>query len=145
MTELARRYGNSLYDLAREEGLDGELLAQLDGAAAVLRQNPAYLRLLSAPVLPKKERAGLLKDAFRDQAHPYIVHFLMLLCDEGLLRELGGCVRQYHDRYNQDHGIVEATAVSAVPLDEAAREKLTRKLAEATGKTVTLAVRVDRS
>ena len=37
MTETARMYGGSLYDLAAEEGLDERILGELDGVTALLR------------------------------------------------------------------------------------------------------------
>ena len=112
MTELAKRYGGSLYDLAAEEQLTDQLLAELDVALDCFNQEPAYLRLLSTPGVPKKERCALLDKAFAE-AHPYLVNFLKLLCEENLLAELPGCVRAYRDRYNADHGIIEVTVVSA--------------------------------
>ena len=36
MTEIARMYGGSLYDLAAEEGLDERILGELDGVTALL-------------------------------------------------------------------------------------------------------------
>ena len=87
MTELAKRYGGSLYDLAAEEQLTDQLLAELDVALDCFNQEPAYLRLLSTPGVPKKERCALLDKAFAE-AHPYLVNFLKLLCEENLLAEL---------------------------------------------------------
>ena len=123
MTELAKRYGGSLYDLAAEEQLTDQLLAELDVALDCFNQEPAYLRLLSTPGVPKKERCALLDKAFAE-AHPYLVNFLKLLCEENLLAELPGCVRAYRDRYNAD---------------------LLAKLQEMTGKTVRLTAKVDPS
>lgn len=143
MTELAKRYGGSLYELAAEEGLEARLLEELDGAAACIRQEPAYLRLLSTPSIPKKERCSLLDEAFGGQVHPYVVNFLKILCEEGALRELPGCAREFRTRYNQDHGILEVTAVSAVALPAAAQEKLRQKLAAMTGRTIELTVKTD--
>ena len=74
-----------------------------------------------------------------------MVNFLKLLCEENLLAELPGCVRAYRDRYNADHGIIEVTVVSAVPLNDTSREKLLAKLQEMTGKTVRLTAKVDPS
>ncbi|MDD4851144.1 MAG: ATP synthase F1 subunit delta, partial [Gemmiger sp.] len=143
MTELAKRYGDSLYELAAEEGLAAELLPPLEGAVACLKENPAYLRLLATPSIPQKERTALLGEAFDGQLHPYLLNFFKLLCDEGLLNEAAACARQYHTRYNADAGIVSATALTAVPLTEADRTRLAQKLAEMTGKTVELNVKVD--
>lgn len=144
ISETAKLYGGSLYELAAQEGLEEQCLAEIETAAALLDQNPDYLRLLSTPSLPKKERCALLAEAFAD-AHPYTVHTMQLLCEQGALREVKGCARQYRARYNEAHGILEATAVSAVPLPEASRAALEQKLCALTGKTVHLTVRQDPS
>lgn len=145
MTETAKRYGGSLYDLAAEEGLEEVILKDVEGCAKILADNPDYLHLLSLPNLPKKERCGLIDEAFGGQAHPYVVNFMKILCENGTLRELKGCARQYRIRYNQAHGIVEATAVTAIPLSEENRASLEKKLCALTGKTVMLETRVDSS
>ena len=49
MTETARMYGGSLYDLAAEEGLEARILGELDEAVALFKANPDYLHLLSTP------------------------------------------------------------------------------------------------
>ena len=69
MTETARMYGGSLYDLAAEEGLEARILGELDEAVALFKANPDYLHLLSTPSIPKRERCGLLDEALRDQVH----------------------------------------------------------------------------
>ena len=56
MTEFAKLYGGSLYDLAAEEGLDERILGELDETVSLLAANPDYLRLLATPSIPKKER-----------------------------------------------------------------------------------------
>ena len=145
MTETARMYGGSLYELAAEEGLDERVLAELDAAVGLLRQNPDYLRLLSTPSIPKHERCALLDEAFRGQVHPYVLNFLKLLCENGTLRELSGCARAYRVRYNEAHGILEAAAVCAVPLTEAQIRQLHQKLEAVTGKSISLSTRVDPS
>ncbi len=142
MTEFAKRYGGSLYELAAEERLDEQILQELDTVVAGFQAEPGYLRLLSAPNLPKQERRALLDEAFAG-AHPYTVNFLKVLCDEGALRELPGCARAYRDLYNAAHGILEVTAAAAVDLDAAARAKLTKALETRTGKTVRLTVKVE--
>ena len=128
MTETARMYGGSLYDLAAEEGLDERILGELDGVTALLNGDAEYLHLLSIPSIPKKERCALLDEAFRGQVHLYVLNFMKLLCEKGALRELPGCARAYRLRYNEAHGILEATAVSAVPLTAEQTRRLHEKL-----------------
>ena len=143
MTETAKMYGGSLYDLAAEEGLESRILEELDAAAALLRDDPEYLHLLSIPSIPKKERCGLLDQALRGQVHPYVLNFLKILCEKGTLRELSGCARAYRVRYNQAHGILEAVAVSAVPMTEQQTARLHEKLEAVTGRQIDLKTKVD--
>ena len=143
MTETAKMYGGSLYDLAAEEGLETRILGELDEVQQLLKQNPDYLRLLSTPSIPKKERCGLLDEALRGQVHLNVLNFLKLLSETGTLRELSGCARAYRIRYNQAHGILEATAISAVPLTEQQLSALHTKLESLTGKTIDLKTKVD--
>ncbi len=118
------------------------MLQELALAADCCEQEPDYLRLLQLPSIPKRERCGLLDKAFEGM-HPYVVNFLKILCEEDLLGELSGCLDAYRERYNADHGIVEATVVSAVPLSAAEREKLLATLQARTGKTIHLTEKTD--
>ena len=136
-------YGGSLYDLAAEEGLDERILGELDGVTALLNGDAEYLHLLSIPSIPKKERCALLDEAFRGQVHLYVLNFLKILCEKGTLRELSGCARAYRVRYNQAHGILEATATTAVAMTEQQAKSLHEKLEKLTGKTIDLKTKVD--
>ena len=104
MTEIARMYGGSLYDLAAEEGLETRILGELDEVSAILKGDPEYLHLLSIPSIPKKERCALLDEAFRGKVHLYVLNFLKILCEKGTLRELPGCARAFRVKYNQAPG-----------------------------------------
>ena len=143
MTEIAKMYGGSLYDLAAEEGLETRILGELDEAAKLLKDNPDYLHLLSTPSIPKKERCGLLDEALRGQVHLYVLNFLKILCEKGTLRELPGCARAYRVCYNQAHGILEAAATTAVAMTEQQVKSLHEKLEKLTGKTIDLKTKVD--
>ena len=143
MTQTAITYGSSLYDLAREENAAPLYMEQLRVLREILNENPEYLPMLSSRALPLQERLHLLDEAFRGRIEPYLLNFMKILCEKGAVRELPGCIRQFELLWNDEHGILEAAATSAVPLSPAMREKLTRKLAEATGKTVLLTCRTD--
>ena len=56
MTELAKRYGGSLYDLAAEEKLTEELLQELQTAVDSIEAEPQYKRLLATPSVKRALR-----------------------------------------------------------------------------------------
>ena len=143
MTRIDTVYGQALYTLARDEGLDAAIAAELETLREIFTGEPDYLRLLAAPNLPKQERCQILDDAFRGKVHPYVLNFLKLLTEKGYIRQFGGCVKVYREQFNQDHGILPVTAVTAVPLSQAQHQRLKEKLAAITGKQVALYNRVD--
>ena len=143
MTRTAKIYGDALYDLARDEGLTAQMLSQLTQVQALFAAEPDYLRLLSAASLSKAERCGLLDTALRGSVEPYLLNFLKILCEKGHLRQLKGCAQEFRLRYNEDNGILQATAITAVPLTDTLRDKLTKKLEAVTGKQIDLLTKVD--
>lgn len=138
MKDAAKIYGEALYELARSEELDGQLLPQLRGAAELLTGAPEYQYILSSPAISKAERTGLLDQAFSGQVHPYVLNFMKILCEAGAIRLLPGCLRSYERRYDQDHNILKARAVTAVEMTQEQQEALRQKLSAVTGKTIRL-------
>lgn len=145
MTQTAKNYADALYDLAWDEGLTDELLPQLKGVRDLLRENPDYPRLLSAANLPLAERLGVLDQALRDRVHPYVLNFVKILVERGHLDQFRDCFVRFRARYAQDHGILEATAVTAAPLSLPLLDKLSKRLSELTGQRIELDNRVDPS
>ena len=143
MTEIANVYGGSLYELARDESLSKQLLDELAVLGEAFAQEPAFLRLLSSASLAKSERCQIIEDSFRSNFHPYVLNFLKILTEKGYIRHFSGCCKVYRQRYNNDNGILPVTAVTAVPLSDALRQKLTDKIATVTGKRVELTCKVD--
>ena len=145
MTQIGSVYGQALYSLAREEDLDLVILEQLKVLDQSFSQEPDFLKLLSAPNLTKEERCGIIDRCFREQVHVYVCSFLKILMEKGYIRRFPECVEAYRQMYNEDHGILRVTAVTALALTEAQSAKLCAKLAQTTGKNIDLINRVDPS
>jgi len=143
MTEVGNVYGTSLYELAKEEGLSDLIKQQLGILQESFREEPEFIRLLSSPNLPKAERCAILDDSFRGKIHPYLLNFLKILTEKNYSRYFFDCCEAYTDHYNQDHGILVVTAVSAVPLTPEQKEKLIQKLHQVTGRQISLRCRID--
>ena len=67
MTEVGNVYGESLYQLAKDESLAVSIGEQLSALRESFRQEPDFVRLLSSPNLTKAERCSVLDDSFRDK------------------------------------------------------------------------------
>lgn len=145
MTEVGLCYGESLYELAKDEGLDCEIGAQLKVLQQSFRQEPDFIRLLASPNLTKPERCQVLDDSFRGNVHPYLLNFLKILTEKNYIKFFDHCCDAFAQRYNQDNGILPVCAVTAVALSPAQTEKLTETLSRTTGKKIELTNRIDPS
>lgn len=143
MTQVGSVYGEALYSLAKDECLCEQILQELNTLRESFSQEPDFLRLLGAPNFSKEERCAIADDCLRGKVHPYVLNFLKILTEKGYARYYGDCVEAYTRLYHTDMGILPVTAVTAVPLTEAQREKLTQKLNTITGKQIALENRVD--
>lgn len=143
MTWIAVLYGGSLYNLAAEEQLTEVMMQQMQEIRKIFRENPEYLRLLSEPSIPFTERKRLIEDAFGIHVERYLVNFLKLLCEQGMLGEYAGCCEEFVRRYHLEHGIAEAVVTSAVALTEAQMSALKAKLEKVSGKKIVLKQKTD--
>lgn len=143
MTQVGTVYGEALYELALSEGLDESIGKELSVLEQAFLEEPNYAKLLRSANLSKAERCGILDEAFRGKVHPYLLNFLKILVEKGYIGAFSDCCAAYTRRYNEAHGILPVTAVTAVPLTQAQQDALTEKLSRITGKTVSLRSRVD--
>lgn len=143
MTQIASTYAQALYELARDEGADVQILEQMSVLQQVFLEEPGFVRLLSAPNISKQERCGVLEESFRDRVHPHLLNFMKLLTEKGYARHFVDCCKAYRRHYNDDHGILTVHAVSAVALKENQRSRLSDKIAQITGKQIELICRTD--
>ena len=145
MTQIGNVYGESLYELAKDENLTAEIGAQLKVLKESFRQEPDFVKLLATPSLTKAERCKILDDSFRGTVHAYVLNFLKILTEKGYMRHFSDCCDAFADLYNRDNGILPVTAVTAVAMTDAQIGKLTEKLSRITGKHVELHNRIDPS
>lgn len=143
MTQIGSVYAQALYDLAKDENCSETVLQQLLCLNDSFEQESDFVRLLCAPNLSKQERCEVLDKSFRQTVHIYVLNFLKILTERGYMRSFGDCCKAYQQIYNRDNGILEVRAVTAVPLNDGQREKLTQKLTQSTGKTISLINRID--
>ena len=143
MTEVGNVYGESLYELAKDENLAKLIGEQLAALQQAFRQEPDFIRLLSSPNLTKAERCQILDNSFRGKVHAYVLNFLKILTEKGYMRYFSDCCDAFTQHYDQDNGILRVNAVSAVELSTEQKEKLTQKLSRITGKEIALRTRID--
>ena len=143
MSRSSDIYAKSLYSLAVEEKLAEEILKEMQTVRSIFEAEPDFVTLLSASNITKEERTGMLDACLRGKIQPYLLNFLKILTENGLIRSYGACYEAYEKLYNEDNGILLVSVVSASPLTEEQKQRLKDKLDARSGKNVLLRCAVD--
>ena len=140
----ARRYAEAAFQLAtRDERLD----AYGDGLDLAVRMlgGDEVLGVLRNPARPLTERVALVDTLLGKRVPEPVRKIAGLLVARGRVDRLASVAAEYRRLLNREHGVVEAVATAASPLNGAETAALKRKVTEMTGKTVDLRVEVDES
>lgn len=143
MNDLVKEYGGALYSLARDEGKDAALLSEAREISALLKENGDYVRLLSAPNIPARERIDTVQAVFSGRIDAYMLSFLKLMTERGYGGEIVMCLAEYERLYYESNGIVIARVDCAAEPSAQQLSALKAKLEERTGKKIELRVNVN--
>ncbi len=136
MMALAPVYGQALFELALEDGQQDRVLSELSALDAMLSETPDYVRLMDTYSLPRQERVSLLDEAFSGRISALTLNTMKLLTERNALHALPGCRKAYEKAYRTHFHIAEALIESAVPLDEASRQRIIAALEKKTAKKI---------
>ncbi len=137
----ARRYAQAVFEIALEKKeldrwqADLAKMASLTGEADVIA-------LLENPKFPFKDKVRLLSGQL-GEVNPLALNLVYLLLTRGRLGMLGDIADEYRRLLDSHRGIERAEVMTAVPLDDADRQKLAERLGAITGKKITVEAEVD--
>jgi len=136
----ARRYAEALLALATDDRAVGEIRSSLEKLAPVFdRVTIAGLR---DPSVPMKQRVEALSSALK--AEPDVVRSLLVLLLEGdRIALVPQIALAFGDLVDRREGIAKARITTAVPIDEAARRELVRRLERESGRKLRATFAVD--
>lgn len=143
--DLARVWAEALLRVAEERGVAELVLDQLEAIVAYGERHPEFGRAFMSPLAGLRQRAAGLERIFRGRAHDVLVDFYQVLNRKGRPGLLGAVARQYRALLQAARGVVDVDVRSAVPLDDAGRERVRGAIRKRTGLEPRLIERVDPS
>ncbi len=145
-SSVARRYARALFGLARDDGAVEPIRGELEQLAGLFAQSPELHDSLFRPLHPVEQRRGVLEGVCRQLgASDTLRHFAAFLVDQRRLIDFDAIRDEYGRLADDAAGRTQAHVVSATPLSDAQRERLTRALRARTGREVELEVTLDPS
>ena len=141
--EVGRLYAEAMLHVAEESGQAEALLEELDGLVAYLDRTPEFERFLASPLIEEGPHAQVIESAFRGKASDLLVDSLLVVNRKGRLSAVRAIAGAYRAALRDLRGWMDVHVVSAVPLSEPLRARLTAALAASSSRKPTLIERVD--
>jgi F-type H+-transporting ATPase subunit delta len=143
MADRVDVYAQSLLAIAEAEGNLSEVEDELFRFTRIVDANDELRMALSDRTLPAERRTAIVEELLGHRALPTTVAIITFIVAAGRGQLLSAIVSRFVERAaaSRQHEVAEVR--TAVPLDEAQRQRLTQALSEATGKQVEVKVVVD--
>jgi F-type H+-transporting ATPase subunit delta len=140
-TQSARRYARAIIETATNPlAVRDELVA----VAGALKANPALLDALSNPGVPAANKKAIFSAVFQGLSSPLPRLFEMLI-EAARVELLPEVVRRYRDEWNTRNNVHTARIVTAIALDDDARQRLQKAIEAAVSGSVEMEIRTDPS
>ena len=142
-TRSGKRYAQAAFELASERGELENWQTGLNQVAGIAADGK-LMSMLENPKLPFEAKQAILKEHLGTM-DPLVGNLTYLLMTRGKLRILGDISQHYERLLDRHHGIVHAEVLTAVPLHDEDRERLSRRFTELVRRTVIIDSRIDPS
>ena len=138
-------YARALLDVARSEGVLGDVEDELFRVARVVEANDELRNTLTDAQLPASRRQQIVEDLLGGLAHPVTTALVSMLVGTGRAKDLPKIIDELVRLSAAGANKEVAEVRSAVELTEEQKQRLTSALEQATGKKVELKVIIDPS
>lgn len=141
---VARRYAKAIFELAKEEGKLSEVTQELVRVAEAYEASPEFQALEMTPGLTDEDRTGVVAAiAQRAGGSDLTVRTVQMLAERQRLAILPDLVELLGDMADEELGLLRGHVTSAHDLSESYRDRLRKKIEQATGKKVMLTFETD--
>jgi F-type H+-transporting ATPase subunit delta len=143
ISERIEAYAKAMLEVARAEGMLGEVEDDLFRFARVFEGNDDLRMALTDPSLPTDRRMAVVEELMGGKALNVSAALASFVVGIGRAHELPAIVGRFTELAAAERQHEVAEVRSAVPLDEGQRTRLAAALSQATGKQVEVKVIVD--
>jgi len=136
-------YAKALLGLAEKSGKVDQIVDELESFVDVLNQLPKLRGTLESPRIAFADKEKIVDKAFKGKASPEFLNFVKVVCRKGRADCFGAMASAARLMHDEMSGRVQATMTTAVPVDDAVKQKVSQRLSGILGRQVTMASQVD--
>ena len=123
-SKAVSRYVKSLLNLAVVNGVLEEVHADMKSFGRVVSENRPLLNVLRSPIVKHYKKRNVLNALFQDRFNNLTMSFFRIITEKNREELLPQIAKEFHNAYNEHHGIGKASVITAVPLDNELREEI---------------------
>ena len=143
---VSKTYGDALFELAVTENLTDSLLEEIQMVQTVLKENEDFEKILMHPEISKSEKIQVIENVFKGQTSDALTGFLRIVVTKGRYKDLPDIFAYFIARVKEYKKIGVAVVTSAIPLVDAQKQKIEKKLLDTTSyRTMEIEYKVDES
>jgi len=142
--QVAKKYGQALFELAGEKGLVDQAWDQFYVLAEYMKKDKTLLDFMDAPQIPNENKLTVIERAFAGWLEKPFYDFILVLADKHRIKYLPDIIKHFDELVRRDKGIVQATCITTFPISEQERRMLIERLEKKTSQKIELVERIDR-
>lgn len=142
----AKNYSKALVEMVRDNVISFEDLSKALATVSEILETSQDLRLtLENPTVSEAVKSQIVEEVFKNEVHPQVVNFLMVLIDKNRFSEFPQIKADYEIKLDDVNKIQSVEITSAVELSEEYRERILQKLSEKLQKNIRPNWKVDEN
>lgn len=146
MAELVgKRYASSLFEVAVDLKKTDDFHSQLQFIKEAFLSEAKLLTILEHPRISRGEKRDLIQNIFGKNVSQEILNFLFVVIDKRREDSLMDIIKEYNKVFKEYKGILDIEAITAIPMNEEAKDRLKLVLKNKFHKEVNLSNTVDPS
>ncbi|ATY86242.1 hypothetical protein CVV65_15985 [Kyrpidia spormannii] len=140
---VAKRYAIALFEAARDKSDVQTIEKELGSVLEVWKTEPKLVEFLHHPSVSRDVKKRTIARVFGDRVSGLMLNFLYVLLDHRRQDDLPQIVGEYRGRVDEALGRIHAEVETALPVSEEEAQKLRSRLAQKTGKDVSMRLEVN--
>ncbi|TSA54132.1 MAG: ATP synthase F1 subunit delta [Dehalococcoidia bacterium] len=142
-TISARRYAQAIFQIAQAKNNLDEWKKELRKLADLMKDRE-IVDLIDHPKVPFNLKADLIKQKL-NTSNELVLNLCYLLILKGRLKNAEQIADEYDSLLDEQRGIKHAVVITAVPVDDSEKHKISGQLEKITGKKVSIKLQVNPS
>lgn len=128
----AKTYGDSLFELALEEGKMDLFFREAEFVHQVLSENEDLVKLMIHPKIGKEEKQQVIENIFKSTLSDEMTGFLIIVIKKGRFKEIKAILSYFVAKVKEYKKIGVAFVTTAVQLRQEQKDALVERLIETT-------------